>query len=271
VDLGFGAFDLIAGQPTDDSEMALALARSLAEHDGYNKEAVRQAYVQWLQSRPFDCGITVAGALRGKMNPESQANGAMMRASPLGIQGARDSDYDAIDRWAEEDARITHPNPVCVDANILYTRAIAEAIRNPQIPLEIYELYGEIARWAEYAEDAVREAVKAAKESPPPSYTRQMGWVLIAFQNVLYQLLHARSFEEALVDTVMRGGDTDTNAAICGALLGAVYGLEGIPQRWRDAVLDCRPSADNPRAKRPRPECYWPVDALTLAQQLLKA
>ncbi|MDR2179277.1 MAG: ADP-ribosylglycohydrolase family protein [Synergistaceae bacterium] len=281
-----GPFQLIAGQPTDDSEMALALARSLVEHNGYDKQAVRRAYVQWIQSGPFDCGPTIAGALRGHMNPDSQANGAMMRVSPLGIWGARNFSEDGIDHWAEEDALITHPNPVCVDANILFARAIGDAIRNPQmqgerypgpdqhgydpqIPLEVYELYSEIESWAECAESAVEETVKAARNSPPPSYTRQMGWVLIAFHNALYQLLHAHSFEEALVDTVMRGGDTDTNAAICGALLGAVYGLEAIPARWREAVLNCRPSPDNPRTKCPRPECYWPVDALTLAQQLL--
>jgi ADP-ribosyl-[dinitrogen reductase] hydrolase len=56
-------------------------------------------------------------------------------------------------------------------------------------------------------------------------YIRQQGWVLIA----LWQLLHAPSLEEEVVDTVMRGGDTDTNAAIAGALLGAVYGGEAMP------------------------------------------
>lgn len=44
--------------------------------------------------------------------------------------------------------------------------------------------------------------------------------MLTAFHNALWQLLHATNLEEAVVDnTVMRGGDTDTNAAICGALL----------------------------------------------------
>ena len=70
-------------------------------------------------------------------------------------------------------------------------------------------------------------------------------------------------------NTIMRGGDTDTNAAICGALLGAVYGVEAIPQQWRDAVLNCRPEAGRPGVHRPRPECFWPVDAMELAEKLL--
>ncbi|MFW8600282.1 ADP-ribosylglycohydrolase family protein [Desulfobacterota bacterium M19] len=46
----------------------------------------------------------------------------------------------------------------------------------------------------------------------------------MALQNVLYQLLHAASLVEGVVDTIMRGGDTDTNAAIHGVLLGAGCG-----------------------------------------------
>ncbi len=64
--------------------------------------------------------------------------------------------------------------------------------------------------------------------------------VLVALQNAFYQLLHADSLEEGVVDTVMAGGDTDTNACIAGALLGACHGLEAIPERWREAILACR-------------------------------
>jgi ADP-ribosyl-[dinitrogen reductase] hydrolase len=52
----------------------------------------------------------------------------------------------------------------------------------------------------------------------------------------------------------MRGGDTDTNCAICGALLGAVYGLNAIPERWVNCVLNCRPAAGLPHVSHPRSE-----------------
>ena len=68
----------------------------------------------------------------------------------------------------------------------------------------------------------------------------------------------------------MRGGDTDTNAAICGALLGAVYGRDAIPDQWADRLLNCRPEAGRPNVYRPRPECFWPVDALELAGRLIR-
>jgi len=89
--------------------------------------------------------------------------------------------------------------------------------------------------------------------------------VIIAFQNALWQLLHAKSLEEGVVDTVMRGGDTDTNAAIAGALMGAVYGREAVPSQWVEKILSCIPKAGDSRVHRPRPECFWPVDALHIA------
>jgi ADP-ribosyl-[dinitrogen reductase] hydrolase len=48
-----------------------------------------------------------------------------------------------------------------------------------------------------------------------------MCWVAIAYQNAFYHLARGSSFEDALVETVALGGDTDTNAAIAGALLGS--------------------------------------------------
>jgi ADP-ribosylglycohydrolase len=116
----------------------------------------------------------------------------------------------------------------------------------------------------------VLSALEAARRGPPDDFSRQQGWVLIALRNAFYRLLHAPSFEEGVVGTVMAGGDTDTNAAIAGALLGAVHGREAEPAQWRRAVLSCRPLA-LAGALRPRPMEYWPVDALALAERLLLA
>lgn len=74
----------------------------------------------------------------------------------------------------------------------------------------------------------------------------------------------------AVVGTVMRGADTDTNAAICGALPGAVNGRGAIPDRRVDRLLNCRPEAGRANVFRPRPECFWPVDALELAELLIR-
>jgi ADP-ribosyl-[dinitrogen reductase] hydrolase len=58
-------------------------------------------------------------------------------------------------------------------------------------------------------------------------------------------------------------------AAIAGALLGAAYGRDALPKQWVEKILNCRPKAGDPRVLRPRPECFYPVDALELARSLV--
>jgi ADP-ribosylglycohydrolase len=190
-----------------------------------------------------------------------------MRISPLGIFGAS-HDLKHVAEWARQDAAITHPHPVCQQANALFTMAIAHAIRQGCDGRNLYE---QIVTWAEdmKVDGSLLEAVRGAAESPPADYVHQQGWVLTAFRNALWQLLHTTNLEEAVVDTAMRGGDTDTNAAICGAILGAVHGRNAVPGQWVESLLNCRPAAGQPNVRRPRPECFWPVDALALAERLL--
>ena len=265
-----GTFNTLAGQPTDDSEMALLLARSLESKGSFDAVEMKRQYVYWLESGPFDCGETIGRALeQGQMNPGSQANGALMRVSPIGIFGAI-YPLGQVAQWAEADAALTHPNPVCLQVNALYAMAIATAIRENRTAQELHQ---SILAWARerHADASVLLAIQQGAFKAPEDYITQKGWVLVAFQNALYQLLHAPSLEEGVVDTVMRGGDTDTNAAIAGALLGAFYGREAIPDQWRDAVLNCRPLEGNPGVHQPRPRCFWPVDVLELARELIQA
>ncbi len=123
-----GTWNTIAGQPTDDSEMALLLARMLVKVGSYDPKAAFEAYRFWIDSAPFDCGTTTSAALRGSPNHHSQANGAMMRISPLGIFGANHP-LETVAEWARQDAALTHPNPICLQANALFAMAIAHAIR----------------------------------------------------------------------------------------------------------------------------------------------
>ena len=262
-----GTWNTLAGQPTDDSEMALALARTLLRDGRHEAPSVRAAYVDWLHSDPFDRGSTVAAGLSGRPSTTSQANGALMRISPLGIFCAQ-RDPEQAAEWAQADARLTHPHPVCVQANALFVLALAHAIRTGCDGATLYQHI--LERTAEVpVASPLMDIVRYATSAPPADYVHQQGWVLIAFHNALWQLLHAPTLEAGVVDTVRQGGDTDTNAAIAGALLGAVHGREAVPAQWADRVLNCRPKAGDPRVQRPRPERFWPVDALELAAQLV--
>ncbi|HVJ12290.1 MAG TPA: inositol monophosphatase family protein [Burkholderiales bacterium] len=252
-----GVYHTIAGQPTDDSEMALALARCLLANKGFEAEKVLDAYRTWMTTRPVDIGTTTERGLLGLHTTESESNGSLMRVSPLGIWAAGDPARAA--EAAREDSRLTHPNPVCLEACAAYAAAIAAGVAGGS-----WEAMLEAA--LAHSKGAAREAVASGK--PPADYFARMGWVLVALQNAFFHLKNS-SLEDALVATVGAGGDTDTNAAVCGALLGAAHGRSAIPSRWILPVLACR-SAIEAGAPRPRPAEYWPDDILELAEALLQ-
>lgn len=279
-----GAFSTLAGQPTDDSELALMLARSIVKAGRYDAETAAQAYAWWMGSSPFDCGITTRTALlhalaalkagksasigaRENASTTSQANGALMRVSPLAVF-AWDADPKQAAKWAREDAALTHPNPVCQDANEVFVVAIAYAIKSGAAGKSVYEFACQWATKRDLSKD-VRDTLKRAAMSAPVCDGESIGWVLVALQNAFYELLHAPSFEDGVIRTVMRGGDTDTNAAITGALLGAVHGRSAVPARWRQTVLTCRALPEARNCKHPRPKPLWPVDVMHLSERLL--
>lgn len=259
-----GTWDLIAGQPTDDSQMAMMLIRSLQRRGIFDAEDVFTGYVHWYSTGPFDIGGTCAVALSGgPINADSQANGALMRVSPLGVYGARsDVDLAAAVECARADARLTHPHPVCLDANAAFVAALVTGIQggSPEQMIEAME--------ATATEAPVLEAIAAGRSGDVSAYEVHAGWVLLALSIAVRQLLLVNDPESALIEVVGMGGDTDTNAAIAGALLGAAHGATAWPSRWVDTVLECRPEEGAAGVRHPLGREFWATELLAQADEL---
>ncbi len=262
-----GTWNTIAGQPTDESELALTLARTILAQGRYEAAAVFEAYRSWVISRPFDIGASTQRGLLGNPDPVTQSNGSLMRASPIGIWAAGDPGRAAS--AAREDSALTHPNPLCLDACAAYAAAIAAGIAGASREAMLRAALSHASKT--HAASRARDAIeRGAAGEPPADFETRKGWVLVALQNAFHQLIRAPSLEAGLIATVGAGGDTDTNAAIAGALLGAACGIEAFPSRWIHPILACRPLAAV-GAVRPRPFNYWPDDALELAEALSTA
>ncbi len=238
--------ELLAGDITDDSEMAITLLRSLVHCGGYNPADAFERYREWLDSDPLDVGITTSSALSGECSPDSQANGALMRIAPLAIFAALHPSCD----WegaAEEDACLTHVHPKCAHANIIFVESLLLALRG-ESPMMIYA--AALSRAALLREESLHARLKAAAKEQP-AYGPNVGWVEIAFHAAYYWLLHTREAEDvpaALLAVVNHLGDPDTNAAIAGALLGARFGEKALPEKWRKLVM--QGSQDRPQLFR---------------------
>jgi ADP-ribosyl-[dinitrogen reductase] hydrolase len=229
-----------AGMITDDSEMAILLARSIIAKGGVDSEDIKREYMRWLAALPSDLGTTIFEALKEeKMNSDSQANGALMRVAPIGIAGAGLSE-ETIISYSDSDCAITHIHPVCRDANRLWALAIAKTIRDGLSAEQVYEYLVEIAPTVTEEQILLDTLKKAKRETQVSCDDWDRGWVVLAFHLSLYTLLHAPSIEEGIIQITMRGGDADTNAAIYGALAGAVEGSGAIPERWIKALKPTR-------------------------------
>ena len=82
----------------------------------------------------------------------------------------------------------------------------------------------------------VLHALEEAAGNRPADYMRNKGWVLTTLQNAFWQLLHASSIEEGVVETVQLGGDTDTHGAIAGARSVLFTGERSCRNKWLDRV-----------------------------------
>jgi len=173
-----GCWGLLAGQPTDDSELALMLARALVARGGYDDDAVARAYSFWYKSRPFDVGMATRQALSGiqaevapaeqaraAASKKTQANGSLMRISPLGIFGHALDPYDLAD-LARRDSSLTHPHLICREACAVYAVAVARAVGRGGTPEQVYR---DTLAWAEDAcgDESVLAALKDAERRPP--------------------------------------------------------------------------------------------------------
>ncbi len=165
---------------------------------------------------------------------------------------------------ARLDSSITHPGLVCCDAVAAYSVLMAAAVRGAGHTA--YELTGKWVAEQEQFSTEVRALFSRTVVPPVADFHTHSGWVLVALQNALHHLTSGHPFEAALLETVGQGEDADTNGAILGALLGAVYGRTAIPSRWERTVLKCKAY----KGRHPRPSRYWANDLPELAALLLE-
>jgi ADP-ribosyl-[dinitrogen reductase] hydrolase len=270
--VGGGPFELDPGQITDDTQLAVCLARSLHERRILDPDDLARRYLAW-SSDAFDIGSQTRGALDrleqwGDRPAQSglavwhlrdrrpAGNGSLMRTAPIGVAFA--ARPDALVDAAIADSLITHADPRCLLACAAFDAAIAAAIREPidgagMVAVARSTLAQAAARvaWCEptdvehltsAAQDLAGD-LDAALASDPRVYSpslhvhRTMGFVRVAFRLAFWHAVHTPTWRAALVDVASRGGDSDTNGAIVGALVGARDGASAIPAPWLERVL----------------------------------
>ncbi len=225
---GGGVFDWAPGEFTDDTQMALVLARHLEAQGGaIDQQLLAEEFAAWArdaadvgnQTRSV-LGRVTAGARWDEaivVLPENAAgNGSLMRVAPVALVARDRAEAAVLAGWQSE---VTHPNRSCRDACGVFASMLWDALHGEFPALD------EVA--ARAGVDEVREAVTAAGEAgtrPPMS-----GWALHTLTGALWAVSGADTFADAVWRAVSLGEDADTVGAVAGALAGARWGMSAIP------------------------------------------
>ena len=251
--IGGGPFGLKPGQWTDDTSMALCLAESLVECQGFNPTDQMQRYVRWwkeghLSSTDtcFDIGNTTSTALSqfeqtgdpfsGPTYPHSAGNGSIMRLTPAPLFFADDPE-DAI-RLAGESSRTTHGAEEAVDACRYLAGLILGAVEgHPKEDLLSSNSCPVAGLWERQplSHKIATIAAGSFRQRNPPGI-RGTGYVVDSLEAALWAFYNSDSYEEGALLAVNLGDDADTTGAVYGQLAGAYYGREGIPERWLETL-----------------------------------
>ncbi len=223
--VGGGWLRLTPGQVTDDTEMSLALGRSLLRHNGLDLHDLCEEYATWLKSRPVDVGATcrrgirryiTQGTLQGAYFEGDAGNGAAMRILPVALATLQRPD-EAM-KWTLAQSRVTHHHPFSDAASLTLVRIVHALLAGAD-------------------KDAVRanasELVAQHRQFAFSPYRGQStAYVVDTLQTVFHFFFTTTSFAECLVRTVNQGGDADTTGALAAMLAGAAYGTAAIPPKW---------------------------------------
>lgn len=247
---GGGPFGLRPGQWTDDTSMALCLAESLVEKQGFDAHDQMARYLRWYREGHlsstgscFDIGVTVRTALgrfeatgdpwSGSTDPNTAGNGSLMRLAPVPLFFAA-TPAEAIERSGES-SRTTHAAPAAVDACRYFGGLLAGVVAGAGKDELLGEMYSPVpGYWP--AHPLCREIAEIARGSfktkAPPRIVGS-GYVVKSLEAALWAFHTTGSFAEGCLAAANLGNDADTTAAIYGQLAGAFYGAEGIPAAWR--------------------------------------
>lgn len=240
--VGGGEFRLRPGEWTDDTSMALCLATSLVEMNGFDPADQMDRYCRWAgegylasNGRCFDIGGTVAASLRryrstgdpfaGSDDPRSAGNGSIMRLAPVAM--FYHPDEEAAVRRADESSRTTHGALECLDACRWMAGALVRALDGRDKEGVLFDTPPD-RKFTPQVNAIARGAYREKSERA----IRGSGYVVESLEAALWSFLHSDSFEEAVLKAANLGDDADTTAAVCGQLAGAFYGAGDIPSAW---------------------------------------
>lgn len=251
--VGGGPFGLEPGQWTDDTSMALCLADSLIERQGFDPRDQMERYVRWYHDgylsstgECFDIGNTTYMSLRqfersgdpyaGPQDPNTAGNGSLMRLAPVPLAYANDPQQALL--RAGESSQTTHGARTCVDACRYFAGLIVGIVNGEGKERVLEPHYSPVdGMWEQQplTPDVAAVAAGSFHDKAPPEI-RGTGYVVACLEAALWAFASTDSFAAGALEAVNLGDDADTTGAVYGQIAGAYYGAAAIPAAWRNKL-----------------------------------
>lgn len=255
---GGGKFRLKKGEWTDDTSMALCLAESLVECQGFDALDQMQRYWRWADEGYYSCrphpigmGKTVVAALirfrktddpfAGSDAPDTSGNGSLMRLAPIPMFYA--SQPEQAVHYSALSSQTTHASADCLACCRYFALVLQRALTGER---DKAALFPETVDFA--MKGAAARILQQRFRELNESEVIGSGYVVESLEAALWAFWTTDSFAAAVLTAANLGDDADTTAAICGQLAGAYYGADSIPQDW----LECLYLADEIRLQAKR-------------------
>lgn len=246
--VGGGPFKLPAGAWTDDTSMALCSAYSLLGRNGFDPIDQLQRFVSWYRDGKhsstgecFDIGNATRASIErfersgepfpGDSGTSQAGNGPIMRFAPHALAYA--GRPDALDIVAAQTCRATHGAPQAIQTTRYFAWLLNEALSGSDKSTLL------TSRWpaTEALHRDVEELVGGSfRERQPPQISGD-AYIVRTLEAALWALWEHDDFATGLLAVVNLGGDADTTGAVYGQLAGALYGVNAIPEGWRERVF----------------------------------
>jgi len=240
---------LNAGEWTDDTSLALALADSMAE--GWDINDQMERYLEWQQEGKysvngtcFDIGNTTASALfnfdnnrraetAASRDEGAAGNGSIMRLAPVPIYCCNlyPHDIETLAKYAAQSSLTTHAHRSCLSA-CRYMAVVLSALING-----VSKERALLGDFGLDLDDTIKEIAQGSFKRLNPPEIQGSGYVVKSLEAALWAFYSSNDYEEAVLKAVNLGDDSDTTGAVCGQFAGACWGYSGIPERWRENLV----------------------------------
>jgi ADP-ribosylglycohydrolase len=242
------------GTYSDDGAQALCLLATLIEREQLDVDDFARRLIDWysngylaVNNRVFDVGVQTGVAIRrlledvppleaGPTDERRNGNGSLMRVLPLALfHTGTDAE---LARDADLQSRVTHGHARSRVSCALYCLWARRFLRDEPWPYPVAPWQDAVAslRAILPEEGEEREALEFRIRPDEPAEGRGGGYVIDALRSARMIVERHPRYEDAVIEAVRLGDDTDTTAALVGGIAGVREGLSASPSRWMDAM-----------------------------------